>query len=104
MYSRGRHQRLAGIIMTLVAVGAGTLGIGMLYHSRTTNRTDVLGSDLEEGGGVALTIIGGACLIPGVLNWTVGSSKMDKALEMGASGTTLAPTPRVAGLNLQWRF
>jgi hypothetical protein len=107
MYRSGRRQQAVGMLLTFVGIGIGVLGLALLYDvEHNPDRT--FGDGLVEGlWGTMFSIMGVGSFIPGVALWVHGDFKMSDALQMGASGTTLAPAPRVAaapGLSLQWRF
>jgi hypothetical protein len=109
IYRSGRRQRAVGMLLTVLGIGLGALGAALLYDSE--HHSTCLDYDdhhvLEGIYGFLFTMMGIGSFIPGLVLWVHGESKMIDALQMGASGMTLAPTPRVAaapGLTLQWRF
>jgi len=107
MFRSGRHQKTIGMILTFVGIGIGALGLALLYDARYNPHNNDVDLAFEDIFGVMLTAGGIGCFIPGVILWASGTSKMDEALQMGASGMTLAPAPRVAiapGLSWTYRF
>jgi len=106
LYRSGRREQAVGVLLTFLGIGIGVLGLGLLNDSQNPDRSfgDAFGKALLGG---LFSLIGVGSFVSGVALWVHGDLKMSDALQMGASGTTLAPTPRVAtapGLTLQWRF
>ena len=94
LYRSGRRQQSVGVLLTVLGIGLGLLGFALLYDSKHNDDFgDALGEVLLGG---LFTTMGGGSFITGVVLWVNGSNKMGDAREMGASGTSVGPLPRVA--------
>ena len=106
VYRSGRRQRAIGMLMTFMGIGLGALGAALIYDAKNHDST-TFDDSFEKTYGIFFTLMGGGCLIPGVILWINGALKMDDARQLGTRDLSLAPTPRVAiapGLTWTYRF
>ena len=107
-YRGGRRMRKAGIVLTCVGVPLTVLAVVAIAATGGTCSEPDQGENwgcLGEILGYGLAIVGAGSLATGVALWTVGARRMRQALQMGATGLTLAPGPRrAAGVSLRWTF